>query len=153
MAEYQIPNAGSSPGGRGYADLVNILTKEIFEIKPNNQSGILAGQAEAAHYVTMANANCLQPNGVWHLGSTYATRILPWPLDPNFSLKAELKVNGVIVYEKVPRSSNPIPNPVAIPQNIFDKLKELVRQLGQNPPNPDLVILRFLKANPEVKMF
>jgi uncharacterized membrane protein YgcG len=56
--EYSIPYSGSSGQKPGYADIVNTLTNEIFEVKPNNPQGRAAGEAEVQNYVTKANLFC-----------------------------------------------------------------------------------------------
>ena len=53
--EYAIPFASSTnPNNRGYADIVNLQDKTIFEIKLNNQNGQTSGVSEVANYVEKA---------------------------------------------------------------------------------------------------
>jgi hypothetical protein len=150
VREYSIPYASfGNPANRGYADLANLLTKEIFEIKPDNDAGRLSGLSEANHYVAMANTQCF--NGVWVLGSNYAGTILPNPWNPTSNLQTRLYQNGVIVYKELPRSTNPVTVP--LPQNIIDKLKNLAQRLKNNLNNAEYEIQRFLKQHPELVTF
>jgi len=144
--EYYIPGAGPSGVAGGYADMVNSLTNEMFEIKPNNDQGVLAGRTEVQNYVTKATANC--GNGTYQKGTDYATRFLPYPKDPTKALKASLKENGVIVYDVVGKELSPVP--LTIPQNIKDKIKDLVKKITAASTNVEPIMLYWLKMNPEV---
>lgn len=65
-AEYSIPRAGKNPAEAGYADIVAVATREIWEIKPERR--LKEAEAEAKHYVEKANAAC----GLsWKAGETY----------------------------------------------------------------------------------
>lgn len=136
-AEYSIPNATMS-GRRGRADLANIQTYEIFEIKPISLQA--EGAAEAQWYVDKANQYC-QP-GPWRLGDTYQTpRILPNPVNPAQVIRVTLPQNGVLIYTFDPRATVPVP--VAAPVSVFDAVKELMnrRRLNPNQDIRDLVML------------
>ena len=122
--EYSIPNSGPSGTNVGYADLVNKATSEIFEIKPNNPTGISQGSTEVSNYVLKANIYCpvtggpLPPPIPWHQGTIYGTTVLP-STDPTKDLLASLALPGVIVYEYIDRSSNPQPYPIAVPSSVL----------------------------------
>jgi hypothetical protein len=66
-AEYSIPRASKSASGNtGYADIVSIASKELWEIKPKS----LQDQAfkEASWYAKLASASC---GPQWHAGKSY----------------------------------------------------------------------------------
>jgi hypothetical protein len=147
--EYSIPGS-SINGNRGYADIVNIVTNEIFEIKPPTQT--FAGVAEVNTYVAKANENCSTTNGgQWQKGTNYPTKFFLNPKDPSFAIRASLDEPGLIIYRDVNRSTNPVSYPVALPQNLAIKLKDFLQSLLQNQANMNQKILVFLRENPEVK--
>lgn len=146
--EYYIPGAGAN-GGAGFADIANENTKEMYEIKPDNDAGFNSGVTEIARYVNTATAAC--QNGTWTPGASYTGRNLPNPRDPTTVLQTRLAANGVILYKAVPKATNPLP--VAIPTTIAQKLKQLVQKIGQNPNNIEPMILIFLRLNPDVTQY
>jgi hypothetical protein len=151
--EYSIPYSGSSGQKPGYADIVNTLTNEIFEIKPDNPQGRAAGEAEVQNYVIKANLFCPILNAsispIWRKGFGYQPRYLNYPLNPTLSIEAKLTAPGVIVYDYVSR--NPATQPIVIPQNIADKLKRFLQEAAKNLNGitPE-IILEILKK-PEYK--
>jgi len=153
--EYQIPNAGSSPGSRGYADIVDKTTREIFEIKPNNKDGIEAGKKEVENYVKKANDNCppaMMADGggfiPWTKGTNYTKRTIPNPKNPLENIIAELNSAGLIVYGYESRINQPVP--IVIPQSVLDKLKNLLTKLKDKVNDYETVIAAFLRDNPEL---
>lgn len=149
--EYKIPAAGPN-GGFGYADVVNLSTREIFEIKPLSLTGV--GIAEVENYVLKANINCSSSgnsNIPWQKGFSvgYSPRYLSWPKDPTKTLFANSTYNGIINYAMIP--SIPNPNPIVIPQSIIDKIKDLFERLQKYPNlNKEYEIAIFLKENPSL---
>lgn len=146
--EFAIPNSSPS-GNRGYADIVNLQSKSIFEIKPNNPAGQSSGASEVANYVLKANQYCGStiPMGVsWNAGTSFAPIILPTNISNRF-LKAELYSPGVIVYS-YENMSNPIPFPQAVPASIVPKFKHLIDRLRQNFHQADKIISEYL-ADPD----
>ena len=145
--EYAIPQ-GSLTGGRGYADLVNMASKEIFEIKPpallNN------GIQEVGNYVIAANQNCpTVPMGQWHQGTNYTGAELPYK-DPTKILVATLSTNGVITYKTEDKLNNPNPVPVVVPTTVLDKLKDLVDRIKNRLSDADAVISEYMAGHPEL---
>lgn len=68
--EFAIPGAGKRKNGQvGFADIVSLATKEIWEIKPENLEALAS--KEAKHYVKQANSEC---GPGWQLGKTYTTK-------------------------------------------------------------------------------
>lgn len=155
--EYQIPG-GSLAGNKGYADLVNTFSREMFEIKPgNSQKAIDEGIEELKHYIEQGNVTCPAKPGdggllvPWSAGKTYTTREFPDPRNPLLNIKAELKQDGIIVYSNTSRVSEPIP--IVLPTNIIDKIKNLVKKLRDNFKDYEVVIARFLDENPDLKSY
>jgi len=151
--EYSIPYSGSSGQKPGYADIVNTLTNEIFEVKPNNPQGVAAGISEVQNYVIKANLFCPIINTsispVWRPGQNYQPRYLNYPLNPTLSIKSKLAEPGVIVYEYVSR--NPATQPIVIPQNIADKLKLFLQEAAKNLNGITPEIILELLQKPEYK--
>lgn len=155
--EYQIPGAGSLPTIKGYADIVNKLTREIFEIKPDNETGIDLGKKEVDNYVIKANANC-PPSMVaatdggsitpWRKGTNYTRRILPNPKNVTENIVARLHIDGVVVYKSESRITQPVP--IVVPQSVRDKIKNLLKKLKEKVNDYETVIATFLRENPEV---
>lgn len=155
--EYQIPDGGSSPGNKGYADIVNKVTREIFEIKRNNEDGIKAGKIEVKNYVIKANANCpplkigaTDGGGItpWREGTNYTRRTIPNPKNATQNIIAELNSAGLIVYDYESRITQPVP--IVIPQSALDKLKSLIKKLKEKVDDYETVIATFLRENPEL---
>ena len=150
--EYKVP--GSSATGRtGYCDLVNTATGEMFEIKPDNLTGISNGASEIQVYVDMAKLNCGLPGGSgvhqWHKGTNYTYRTLPHP-DPRKELEVTLAQNGVIVYNAVDRTT-PQFAPVPVPQSVYEKLKDLIERLQQTPAQFEKEFALLIAKHPELK--
>ena len=146
--EYSIPNS-SLLGNTGYADLVNKLTREIFEIKPaNNDAEITNGRAEVGRYVEQA---CIHCGGGFIKGQNYPQRIFPYPGRPDKNMKVTLLENGIIGYQEVPKSSQPVPVPV--PVSVSEKLKNFFKNLIEYPDMAEEQIAYFLKQNPEIKNY
>lgn len=145
--EYRIPYSSTS-GNAGYADIVNLHTYEIFEIKPNNTTAVNEGKIEVARYVEKANIYCATPGtNPWKKGTSYTTRILPNPKDPTTRLTVELAADGVLGYTKT-MNLDPLPAPV--PQSISDKIRHLVYRLKNNTNKFKEVIAQYLKENPDL---
>jgi hypothetical protein len=99
-AEFSIPESSASGSGNtGYADIVSVATREIWEIKPeNDEKGALK---KATRYVEKANVAC---GGNWKLGTSYTTLrkgVVVYEI-PGIGIKAELCAEqrgpGVVVY-------------------------------------------------------
>jgi hypothetical protein len=150
VREYSIPGAGPS-GGRGYADIANTLTNEMFEIKPDGFA-IPTANAEVENYIEKAKINCPPSFGVWQKGTGYSTagKYFPHPTKPGKVLKAWLVSPGVIYYKFLAPEESPQALPVMLPQNLADKLKNFVRSLNNNTTNLEVQIVYFLRQNPEI---
>jgi hypothetical protein len=153
--EYKIPFAGSSGQRPGYADIVNTLTNEIFEIKPDETRKISEGIVEVGNYVNKANLFCPIKNSTvsstWRPGQTYQPRYLSYPKDPALSIVTELVAPGVIGYKTVSRSS--ATQPIVIPQGIAEKLKNFLQQAVRNNNLTIKTIMQFLTENRDVAFF
>lgn len=155
--EYQIPGS-SAAGNRGYADIVNKTSREIYEIKPNNEEAIAQGKVEVDRYVAKANVNCppamIADGGgtsPWRKGTTYAKRTIPNPKSPNENIIAELNTAGLIVYSSQSKINQPVP--IVIPQSVLDKLKNLLKKLKESVDDYETVIAAFLRENPELVQY
>jgi uncharacterized membrane protein YgcG len=153
--EYAIP--GSSPAGnRGYADLVDKFNNHIYEIKPDNPAGLTAGQIEVNRYVTLAKTHCpIRPGSfppVWAPGTNYPTRLLSSG-NPSMYLQARLAAPGVIVYDWIAKSNNPVPAPVVVPASALDKLKNLIDKLQQNLSRIEETIAEYMKDHPDLVVY
>ena len=150
--EFAIPNSSATnPNNRGYADIVNLQNKKIFEIKPDNRDGRTSGAAEVANYVQKANDYCSTtfPFGVpWSTGTNYPTTLIPTST-PNKYLQSSLYAPGVIVYSTVV-TSNPVPAPVVVPVDAIVKLRHLIDRLKRNFTQAANIIAEFLSANSEL---
>ncbi len=154
--EYQIPFASSNnPLYRGRADMVNMLSGYMFEIKPKNFAGLAAGIAEVATYVTKANTYCTSslPFGTaWHAGSTFTPVTLPTGV-PNRFLTASMESPGVITYQYIITTNPPIPVPIIVPFTVLDKFKTLVDRLKDNLADADRIMAEFLAQNPTLTTY
>jgi hypothetical protein len=153
--EYAIPGS-SAAGNRGYADMVNLSSNEIFEIKPNNLLGLSAGNIEVGRYVAKAQQHCPVSAGsfppAWSAGTNYPVRLLNCA-SPYSYLKASLIAPGVVGYEYVPKANNPAPAPAPIPVSMLDKLKELVNKLKDNVSRFEETIAEYLRQHPDLVMY
>lgn len=148
--EYQIPNAGSN-GGKGYADIVNLSTGEIWEVKPADQTKLQTYLAEVANYIQKANQYCARPPGLsWNYGSSYpssSSRYFP-TTSPNRYLTSRQFGPGLILYQYVTMSTNPLPVTDSPTSDVKDKLRELVRRLRDNSSLVKNIISEYLRNNP-----
>jgi hypothetical protein len=144
VREYSIPYAGPSGNRRGYVDLANIMTKEMFEIKPDNTQGRLAGANEVSHYVTLANTHCptVPP---WRKGTYYPSRSLK---AGKRSLSSKLEGDGVIVYSWNDDGTRSLPVPSLEVENALKKLLRDFKKWKQEDYN--LALLAFLEVNPQL---
>jgi hypothetical protein len=154
--EYQIPFAsGNNPLMRGRADMVNMLSGEMFEIKPNNPAGLFNGLAEVATYISKANQYCSSslPFGAsWHVTSNYLPVFMP-TAQPNVYLKSEIIGSGVIGYSYVNSSTPPVPAPIIVPASVARKFKDLVDKLRGNLANADRIIAEYMAMYPQLKTY
>lgn len=150
LAEYMIPNSGAN-GGPGYADMVDLGTGEIFEIKSENVAA--NGVAEVENYIAKGILHC--PNtSTWKKGTFYPVqRVLPNPRNPSQSLVVQLYEAGVLSYSS--ENLDIDPEPVIVPQHVFERIKRFMERMKQSIETIDieLEVARFLHENPEVATF
>jgi hypothetical protein len=151
VREYSIPGAGPT-GGRGYADIANTFTNEMFEIKPTGTPNKNLAIAEGGNYVIKANENCPPASGSWHMGTNYPPtgKVFPHPTQPGKVVLAELTAPGVIQYQIMDLVNSPQPIPVLMPESLAEKLKNFVRLLATSTGNVETQIVYFLRKNPEI---
>ena len=149
--EFAIPGS-SAAGNRGYADMVNTLSGNVFEIKPNNATGIANGTVEVDRYVTKGNEHCTSvlPFGVtFNKTGAFAERNYPTVI-PNRYLNVKLIAPGVVGYSYITTTNQPVPAPYAAPSSILDKFKELFNRLKDNIGAFDQIIAEYLQQHPEL---
>lgn len=152
--EYKIPFAGPSGTNPGYADIVNKLTNEIFEIKPLNPAGIAAGVAEVNNYVSKANASCtpnpIATNPFFHAGTNYNGGLPKYfpAANPHRVLMAQFNTPGVITYSY--ESITPSNQPSTAPISIKDQIKELVRRIKDHASSWKEIVSEYLRNHPEL---
>lgn len=141
--EYAIPGSGSN-GGRGYADIVNRMSGEIFEVKP--PSLLAQGISEVDNYVLKANQHCLSSltgASLFKKGTNYSGTIISDPWNPQRVLETNLGANGVVTYTYKDRVTNPLP--ISIPSSALDKVRNLVNKLKDKVTDYDTIIRTFLQ--------
>ena len=142
-----IPNAGAN-GGPGYADIVDLGTGEIFEIKSLNAAA--SGVSEVEEYIAKGLEYC--PNtSSWGKGVIYpVSRILPNPRDPSKKLVVQLFEPGVLSYYS--DDVIQLPEPVFIPSSLFERIKRFMQQIKENIDDVDIEVevARFLHENPDI---
>jgi len=147
--EYAIPGS-SAAGNRGYADMVNLQSNEIFEIKKYDDIG--NGVTEVERYVNGAKANCPVAAGsstpTWRKGANYTAKTLPTNT-PGTYLQVALAAPGVISYKYI-NDANPVPSPITVPTSALDKLKTLVNKIKQHVDDADKILAQYMRENPEL---
>ncbi len=137
----------------GYADIVNLTSGHIYEIKKEGCES--QGKIEAKRYVDNANLYCAPPLIVFFkLGTSVAIPILPFP--QNRQLESYWSQPGVILYsiqDNLTPDPQYVPVPNFLPQKVLDKLLELLDRIGQGVGNLEQVITTFLRENPELAEF
>lgn len=135
FAEYFIPNSGQN-GGPGYVDIANVLTGELFEIKPVSQPW--QAETELQRYLTNALEFC--PNTpktlTWIKGALYpytqtAPNDLPYPI-PGKKLLAFKDAPGVILYYVTNGQSPRDPYWVTIPEGTRDRVMRWIPEIAPN---------------------
>jgi len=148
LREYSIPGSSGS-GRRGFADIVNVASQEIFEIKPITVP-VITALSEVQTYVDMANIHCPPLYGQWQKGTAYSGRVWPHPAKPGKFLKAELTTAGVIQYAILDSYTGPVPSYAFAPQEILNKLRNLVSILTTNTAYMEQKIVTYLRQHPEM---
>jgi len=161
--EYKIPEASSKNPGLepGYADIVNLSTGEIFEIKTVNSWK--KGEQEVIIYVDKANEYCLDHLSalgfIFKRGQSYPDKVeLPWITSNKrlitYKHKKAGPQYGVISYEleQLDNDWQPSVDPVFIPQTRWDKLGEVLKDMV-NSPTPSQVAIDFFNENPDMIAF
>lgn len=147
--EYAIPGS-SAAGNRGYADMVNLQSNEIFEIKKYDD--LDNGETEVQRYVENAIANCPVAAGSstskWRKGVNYSAKTLPTNT-PGTYLQVSLAAPGVITY-KYTNDANPVPSPFVVPTSTLDKLKTLVNKIKQHITDADQILAQYMRENPDL---
>jgi hypothetical protein len=151
--EYQVPYAGKKEGSTGEVDIIEPVTKSMYEIKTEN--GAAKAVKEISNYVQRAREYCSSP--LWHEGDNYwldwkkvwprSSYTGPWtkyaPVMQSddeawVELWTKLSAAGVIAYQT--RTKTKLPDPVTSPKEATDKEKEKSPSPATAPgyatPNP-----------------
>ncbi len=135
--EYAIPESSSNIlYNYGYADIVNLTLKEIFEIK--TVRSWKSGLQQVEKYILKANEFCDPIKKRFHKGISYPPRQeLPWP-DPTVRFTTFLHKQakgGVISYELDHNNEKqPQPTLTVIPESKWKIVEDLIEDV-QNAPN------------------
>ena len=145
--EYMIPQASTKvPYNVGYADIVNLTSREIFEIKTVRSAN--AGVKEVELYIEKANKFCDTSTGKFWKGKSYPHNLsFPWPV-PGVKFitylhdNGKAKEGGVITYklDKKPLQPEPQPYTVAIPESYWKKAAKLIEDLIKSSFNTQLIL-------------
>jgi hypothetical protein len=149
VAEYSIPKS-SAAGNVGYADIVNLNTGEIFEIK--SVQGKRYGNEEVERYVMNAGIHCSKAIN-WQRGKKFPKKIeLPW-ITPNRRMTVYLDNDypegGVITYKLVEVLPK-YPLPTVVPESDWEKIKELLKNMALNMESANQIATDFVKNNPKL---
>ncbi|MCP4131698.1 MAG: DUF4157 domain-containing protein [bacterium] len=155
--EYPIPGSGAG-GGMGYADLVSVGTKAIYEIKPYYTGAHAAGLAQVGRYLLGAKASY---KGNWHLGFAYPDRVLPISADKEIVAK-QYATPGMIFYysrnKKRKRQPDPKTVPVTAPETEkkkeinWEKVFDVIIKLGLSILLVGVVLAAILDPEPVSKL-
>lgn len=121
--EFSIPAAGAG-GYVGYADLVDLTTFELYEIKSGHPMQILRGHSEVALYEFMAKRHC---DKRWRAGKAYPRiRIIPQAVKGGDVLVAGLMSPGLILYIWLPlKEAMALAAATAVAKQAVKKVKKL----------------------------
>lgn len=152
--EYAIPYS-SGAGNMGYADIVNLTSGHIYEIKKEGCEDV--GIIEASRYVDNANLFCNPPSpGFFKLGGGAGVVFPIFPIPPNRQLKSYWDQPGLILYniqDNLTPDPQYVPVPNFLPQKVLEKLLKLLDRITQGVGNLEEVIATFLRENPDLAEF
>jgi hypothetical protein len=120
----------------GFADIVDMRTQEIYELKPPTPQSQALGKQEVDRYVTLANLHC---GGLWKAGTNYPGngekfRVVPDPTFPDIEWVAtQTQVPGVVQFYPRYRRKVPEREPVRVPDPVADKIGEKVKTPRRHP--------------------
>ena len=140
--EYLIPESSPS-GANGYADLVDLDTFGIWEIK--NEAKWQTGVPEVNRYVAKAKENC-DPGAPWHPATGYGMKEFPAPNFPGYMMEVKEQAPGVLSY-KFKRPENPGRVPIAPPFSSPERVPEFQPEPREEVPEVTLIeeVVRFIE--------
>ncbi len=154
FAEYYIPNSGQN-GGPGYVDLANVLTGELFEIKPLSQP--VQAEQELNRYLAKALEFCPTTpiTQTWIKGAFYpytqtVPNDLPYPI-PGKKLLAFREAPGVILYYVTNGQSPRDPYWSTIPEDTRDRVMRWIPEVAPRlyeQTDHTYLFLDMLQKNP-----
>jgi plasmid stabilization system protein ParE len=159
-------------GGPGWADIVDLSTHAIYEVK--TWTGAAQGLQQAMRYRDAAEANC-DSEAPWHLGTDYPPRVIPISLTQEIFATQYPLYPGVIVYWERNRRLVPVPvpntqtaprreqererqqptPPVLIPVPVamspLEEIADFIRRVVASGEDAERAAQRFLQEHPEVR--
>jgi len=157
--EFAIPGSGPG-GGTGYADIVDLSTHAIYEIK--TWLGKEQGRIEVLRYLNSAINEC-DPDAPWHAGVAYPPRVIPMTDNTEIVTQQYPDAPGVIVYWKRRRKRQPETEKVRVRQpmpatdrtwqDALRAIKKFLEDVVQGGLDAEAAAQRFLQENPWVQDF
>jgi hypothetical protein len=162
--EYSIPESSKYGTGKtGFADIVNLMTREIFEIK--SIFSVNAAKVEVERYVDKADEFCITTDQ-WNpytllkfkKGIDFYNKI-EYPVSPTQELIVKIHTygstgsveKGVISYryEEKNQERKPVPSPkpvvVPLPESSWKKISNVVKQMA-GATNPNEIAWNFFNV-------
>jgi hypothetical protein len=164
--EYAIPGSGPA-GGTGYADIVNLGTYAIYEIK--TYLGAPQGVFEAGRYRDAAVV--CDAAAPWHVGNDYPAHVIPVDAQRELVVQQYPQFPGVVVYYWRLRRLVPIPevrrqeqtdkerdrNQRTAPQRqlqpepVLARIARFIKQVLEAADDAEAAATRFVREHPEVR--
>jgi hypothetical protein len=118
--EYAIPESAEDGRTQGYADLVDLTSYAIYDIK-NPSDDLGKAKAQVLRYLTKAREHC-DPAAPWHAGDKYPSPRTVRSIEPGTDLVVDQIFPGILQYTKRSRAEQ-----------------------GERPGTPPVVLQELLK--------
>jgi Domain of unknown function (DUF4157) len=103
--EYAIPESAKNGIDQGYADLVDLTTYAIYDIK-NPSDDLGESKQQVLRYRTKAEEHC-DDKAPWHVGTEYKSPRIVKSSDPGIDLVVENIYPGILQYSRRVRGDQP----------------------------------------------
>jgi hypothetical protein len=103
--EYAIPESAENGIDQGYADLVDLDTYAIYDIK-NPSDDLDKSKRQVLRYRTKAEEHC-DDKAPWHVGTEYKSPRIVKSSDPGIDLVVENIYPGILQYSRRARGDQP----------------------------------------------